>query len=402
MPDTAPPNASRNDFPVLRWEIFCAVVDNYGDIGVCWRLARQLAHDYGQQVRLWVDDLGAFSRLAPGLDSGRERQSLNGVTVHHWPRQGGPFAVPADLGQVVVEAFACPLPDEAEAAMARQSPPPVWLNLEYLSAEAWVEDCHRMVSRHPRLGLDKHFFFPGFTPRTGGLLRETGLIEARCRFQAPGGGERQDFLAAQGIDLAPGERLVNLFAYASPRLADLFQAINGHDAPPTRLLLLDRHAREAASAWSGEALSEGRPLRVGALTLHPLPFLPQDGFDRLLWSADLNLVRGEDSFVRAQWAARPFVWQIYPQDEEAHRIKLEAFLERYRAGLPTAAADALTGFWRAWNDAAPGDAGLAGAWAAFSTALPALAAHAEAWCDRLANQENLAAALVRFCANRLK
>ncbi len=38
-------------------DIFCAVVDNYGDIGVCWRLARQLAHEHGMTVRLWVDDL---------------------------------------------------------------------------------------------------------------------------------------------------------------------------------------------------------------------------------------------------------------------------------------------------------------------------------------------------------
>ena len=46
--------------PVRRtWDIFCSVVDNFGDIGVCWRLARRLSAGLGQQVRLWVDDLAA-------------------------------------------------------------------------------------------------------------------------------------------------------------------------------------------------------------------------------------------------------------------------------------------------------------------------------------------------------
>ena len=44
----------------LAWDIFCTVIDNYGDIGICWRLARQLRVDDGQRVRLWVDDLTSF------------------------------------------------------------------------------------------------------------------------------------------------------------------------------------------------------------------------------------------------------------------------------------------------------------------------------------------------------
>ena len=27
----------------LLWDIFCQVIDNHGDVGVCWRLARELA-----------------------------------------------------------------------------------------------------------------------------------------------------------------------------------------------------------------------------------------------------------------------------------------------------------------------------------------------------------------------
>ena len=51
-----------------QWDVFCAVVDNYGDIGVCWRLSRQLAAEHGIAVRLWVDDLKPFARLCPAVD----------------------------------------------------------------------------------------------------------------------------------------------------------------------------------------------------------------------------------------------------------------------------------------------------------------------------------------------
>ena len=37
------------------WDVFCRVVDNYGDAAVCWRLARQLADEHGARVRLWID-----------------------------------------------------------------------------------------------------------------------------------------------------------------------------------------------------------------------------------------------------------------------------------------------------------------------------------------------------------
>jgi uncharacterized repeat protein (TIGR03837 family) len=110
-------------------------------------------------------------------------------------------------------------------------------------------------------------------------------------------------------------------------------------------------------------------------------------------------VRGEDSFVRAQWAAHPFVWQIYPQADEAHRDKLEAFLARYSAGLPQATADALAQFWRAWNDCADHGTTPAAAWPAFADALPALAAHARAWCEAQAALPDLADRLTKFCSH---
>ena len=161
--------------------IFCKVVDNYGDIGICWRLARQLSGEHGVAVTLWVDDLASFQRICPAIDVAAEAQQVSGVTVRHWRGQDGVFA-PADIADIVIEFFACDIPPGYIAAMAQCAPQPVWLNLEGLTAEEWVEGCHALTS--PRHGMIKHFFFPGFTHKTGGLLREAALDERRLAFQA--------------------------------------------------------------------------------------------------------------------------------------------------------------------------------------------------------------------------
>lgn len=140
-----------------RCDIFCAVVDNFGDIGVCWRLARQLVAEHGYAIRLWVDDLASFARICPQIDPTAPVQSVAGVEVQRWDRTFAGGVTPAD---VVVEAFACALPECYVAAMAACPARPVWINLEYLSAEPWVDGCHAMASPHPRLPLVKHFFFP--------------------------------------------------------------------------------------------------------------------------------------------------------------------------------------------------------------------------------------------------
>lgn len=142
-------------------DIFCAVIDNFGDIGVCWRLARQLAGEHGWQVRLFVDDLKAFHALCPAVDPTLDRQSAAGVMIEHWhaPSHAGDTLQIAD---VVIEAFGCELPAVYVSAMARREKKPVWMNLEYLSAEDWVADFHLRPSPHPRYALDKTFFSPAW------------------------------------------------------------------------------------------------------------------------------------------------------------------------------------------------------------------------------------------------
>jgi uncharacterized repeat protein (TIGR03837 family) len=367
-------------------DLYCRVVDNYGDIGVCWRLARQLAAEHGLAVRLWVDDLASFRRICAAVDTGAQVQRLHGVTVCRW----NDAAAGRDVADVVIEAFGCELPAATLAAMTSRPTAPVWINLEYLSAEAWVSGCHGLPSPHPQLPLTKHFFFPGFSAGTGGLLEEAGLEQRRAAFAADPA-RQSAFLAGIGVHPVPGDCLVSLFCYPDAPVAALLDVLC-NDGRPTVLLAPEGVAGAALAAWAGRAFEPGDLVRRGSLTLQAVPFLDQPDYDRLLWCCDLNIVRGEDSMVRAQWAGKPFVWHIYPQQEEAHRIKLDAFLDRYTEAMPAPAAVACRAAWHAWN----GDGDLRRRWPAFRAALPALEAHMAGWCERLRAQGDLAGNLLAF------
>jgi uncharacterized repeat protein (TIGR03837 family) len=372
-------------FP-LTLDLFCRVVDNYGDIGVCWRLARQLAGEHGVAVRLWVDDLASFRRICSAVDVAVEEQHLQGVTVRRWHEA---MAIQG-VADAVVEAFGCELPAAYLAAMAARTTAPVWINLEYLSAEHWVAGCHGLPSPHPQLRLTKYFFFPGFAAGTGGLLQEAGLAARRAAFAADPA-RQAAFLASLGVHPAPGVCLVSLFCYPAAPVAALLDALRD-DPRPSLMLAPESVAAAALAGWAGRPLRQGELVRQGSLTLQAVPFLDQTDYDYLLWCCDLNFVRGEDSMVRAQWAQKSFVWHIYPQQEEAHRIKLDAFLARFVDGLTPDAANAYRAMSHAWN----GDGDLRASWPAFRNALPALQAHMPGWCERLRVHGDLAGNLLAF------
>ncbi|AYC35093.1 elongation factor P maturation arginine rhamnosyltransferase EarP [Pseudomonas cavernae] len=372
------------------WDIFCSVVDNYGDIGVTWRLARQLVAEYGQTVRLWVDDLRAFVRLCPEADAAADSQWRQGVEVRVWH----PDWQAVEPAQVVIEAFACHLPPAYIAAMAAK-PKVLWLNLEYLSAEDWVGGCHGLPSPQGN-GLQKFFFFPGFTGDTGGLLRESDLLARRQAFQADQAAQAA-FLFGLGVQRQPGAQLISLFAYENPGLASWLDALAA-GAASIQLLVPQGRILGDLQAWLGiEDMAVGGSWRRGNLQVHLLPFVRQEDYDLLLWCCDANIVRGEDSFVRAQWAGRPLLWHIYEQDEQVHWDKLNAFLSLYRQGLSPAADAALSGLWRAWN---AGER-IGESWSACLEAWPEVAEHAERWCLQQASRPDLAAALVLFYRNWL-
>ncbi|WP_157538869.1 elongation factor P maturation arginine rhamnosyltransferase EarP [Hydrogenophaga flava] len=319
----------------MQWDIFCRVIDNLGDIGVCWRLCAGLAARQ-QRVRLWIDVPDDLDWMVPGAREGH----IHGVEVIHWtePLQAACAGTTAD---VWIEAFGCDPAheclDELALRVQQGAAAPVWLNLEYMSAEAYVERCHRLPSpimTGPLQGLTKWFFYPGFTPRTGGLLREADLPARQAAFDAAA------WLASQSLPVS-GLPRASLFCYEPPALRAVLQEA-GAQAPSDWLVTTGR----AADAVAAE---RGRGLDTGQARLHTVQRLTQHDYDHLLWSCDLNFVRGEDSLVRALWTGKPFVWHIYPQHDNAHHAKLEAFLDWLEA------PPSLRDFHRAWNGiTAPG------------------------------------------------
>lgn len=367
------------------WDIFCRVIDNYGDIGVGWRLSVGLAAR-GERVRFWVDDPSALAWMAP--------DGAPNVEVRHWT---APIET-QDLapGDILLETFGCEIDPEFIASYAgwtrARSQKGLWINLEYLSAEGYAERNHGLpspVMSGPGAGLYKYFFYPGFTAATGGLLREPDLAERQARF------DRADWLQQRSIDWR-GERLVSLFCYEPAALADLLdQLATGPQA--TRLLVTAGRATTAVSACILD--KDGlQPLwnERAQLLICYLPPLTQYDYDHLLWACDLNFVRGEDSLVRALWASKPFVWQIYPQHDDAHHRKLEAFLGMLDA------PPSLRAIHRVWN----GVNGRTDRKASQQTQLPALAL--ESWQQvvtsagqQLRQQDDLVTQIMRFALKNL-
>lgn len=302
------------------WDIFCRVIDNYGDIGVCWRLAVGLA-GRGERVRLWVDDASALRWMAP--------EGAPGVEVRSWtqPLQTDGLTP----GDILVEAFGCEIAPEFIAIYAERISAkglkPVWINLEYLTAEGFAERSHGLpspVMSGPGAGLIKHFFYPGFSAATGGLLREPDLAERQARF------DRVAWLQQWGMEFR-GERLISLFCYEPPALGELLDQL-ACGPQPTRLMVTAGRATAVVSACIENKNSSQPSWNINStLSFSFISALTQRDFDHLLWACDLNFVRGEDSLVRALWANKPFVWQIYPQHDDAHHGKLEALLDRLNA-----------------------------------------------------------------------
>jgi len=369
--------------------LFCRVVDNFGDIGVCWRLASQLQREHAIDVTLWVDDLPSFHRICSAIDQELDMQYVQGVVVRGWHEDFGIIA-PSEVADVVIEAFACDLPPAYLAAMAARERKPVWLNLEYLSAESWVEGCHAMASPHPSLPLTKYFFFPGFSSATGGLLVERDLPIRREKFQSDLSAGHT-FLAELGICVPQDACKVSLFCYSTAPVASLLSAMQGADGPVV-FFVPEGVATTAVEAFLKRPATAGACVTQDALTLHVLPFIDQPDYDKLLWACDLNFVRGEDSFVRAQLAARPFVWHIYPQEDDAHRKKLEDFLQRYTQGMNDETVRMIAAMWHAWN----GMEHFSGQWRSLRSAMPELSSHAIAWSQQVLQNGDLATNLVQF------
>ncbi|PKG73741.1 elongation factor P maturation arginine rhamnosyltransferase EarP [Shewanella sp. GutCb] len=388
-----------------QWDIFCCVVDNYGDIGVTWRLAKQLTKEYQINITLWVDDLNSFSHILPPLDPSLNSQKHDGVRINLWSE---PLPVNYNAADVVIEAFACNLPNAVVQAMHAQheahkqdtSVPkaPVWLNLEYLSAESWVEGCHGLPSMQNN-GLKKYFYFPGFTGNTGGLICEKDTLDQRNVWQSNLDFRHQLFnkLGLNNID--DNDTVISVFSYETSALLRLCKLWMESDNRIHALIPKGRSLNSLQSLLpcAINDLNVGQQVVHGNLTIHILPMTDQQSYDQLLWSCDVNIVRGEDSFLRAQWAGKPFIWHIYPQEDDYHLVKLAAFMDSYCDNLSPQASNIYRSLNIAFNKEQADTA--AQEWQNLDLIQPEMSLHAQQWPIYILNDADLASRLVQFVKN---
>ena len=339
--------------PIVEILILCRVVDNYGDIGFVYRLARALSDlDGSLRLTLAVSDLDSFARMAPGIDPALPVQRYCGWDLLDW----NAAASCADWCRVhnprrILECFQCGRPDWLEDYLFGGGglPPACGLpagetahiiNLEYLTAEAWAEDFHLLKSGTRSASVKKVNFMPGFTPRTGGLLLERGFMDlladragtreqVRRQLAGQAGG-----LAGQSCLLDPSACTILVFSYEKDfaPLVRAFERFHAQGGKPAVCLAPGRGAASFRSAYT-ECAAAGAAGRTAdaPFPLVELPYLSQDRWDALLVSCDLAFVRGEESFARACLASRPFLWQAYRQEGGFQLVKVAALLERMRS-----------------------------------------------------------------------
>jgi uncharacterized repeat protein (TIGR03837 family) len=353
-----------------------------------------LVAEHGLKVRLWTDDLISFQKINPEINPRLPVQVSRGVEIRLWAESNTSIQ-PAD---VVIEAFGCELPEFYVAAMAKDGRKHAWVNLEYLSAEEWVDSHHALPSPHPSLPLVKYFFFPGFSSRSGGLLVEKDRMEYRTIFQTKSQIRTAFWQELRIPEPEKNEVRISLFCYQDNSAIKLFADWANSKIPIKCLIPAGVATKQISTFFGAHHQEKANFFKKGSLIVRVLPFLEQDKYDELLWACDFNFVRGEDSFVRAQCAGRPMVWQIYPQEAGAHWPKLRSFLDRYCADLPQSTRVELTKFFEAWNGSNTDFLDWNKLWKHRAI----LENNAQQWANRLIKKEDLTTKLVNFCNNKLK
>ena len=295
MPGTSP--------KPITCDVFVNIIDNFGDAGVAWRLASELAA-HGLRLRLITDDVKPFIFIAGA--SGKTPQTIESVTlITKKEIETAPNVIPAE---VVIETFACRLPETYEAAIRKLGLSCYRINLDYFSCETWAQDCNGLPSIDPETGHKKINYFPGLGIKNAPVIIESDYLNRKRAF------ELSDF-EARFKCRAP---FVSFFGYETANLDSVAKALNALSS--LTILLAPGRA------------SEGLCRKLHARTV-TLPYCAQKAFDERLWASDVNFVRGEDSCVRAVLAGRPFLWNIYPTEDFAHKRKLDAFLEAARSAF---------------------------------------------------------------------
>jgi len=314
-------------------DIFCHVIDNFGDAGVVYRFAKEFKKMNPQcKTRVFIDDLKTLHNIVPQIDVSEPVQHFEQITFIDSSSLSSQDVENLGVADILVEAFACYIPEPVMDVAAFKSK--LIINLEYLSAEDWVEGYHLKESLLNKGTAKKFFFMPGFTTSTGGVIINTTVAENRERLQATRLSVLKNLLEKH-IGSSPGDEENSLFGtvFSYERGFDNFLRDLTEIEKNVYLMIFGQKSHDSIRASlerAGINTDNAGYVRYKNLHIVYLPFLSQQSYDSLLCCCDFNLVRGEDSLVRAICAEKPFLWNAYLQENRYQRVKVDAFLKNFR------------------------------------------------------------------------
>lgn len=308
-------------------DIFCEIIDNFGDIGVVYRISKELKKIF-QNVRIRIvlnriEEFKAINKKVKDTDY-QEIDGLICVTEKYVKDNIKTFGV----SDVFIEAFGCNVPEEYVKQAKENSK--LWINLEYLSGEKWIEDFHLCQSLIDSKILKKIFFMPGFSEKSGGVIIDSGFLE-RMKY---GKENRDEVFKKYFKDLDLKDKFIGTVFSYEKNFENLLETLKNYEKE-TVLLLMGEKTQKSFSEILKKNLTEdyGNIVKYGKITMVYSGFFSQEEYEEIISASDFNFTRGEDSFVRGIVLGKPFMWHIYLQEEKAHMDKIKAFTERFKESI---------------------------------------------------------------------
>lgn len=308
-------------------DIFCEIIDNFGDIGVVYRISKELKNLYqNARIRIVLNRLEEF-RVINKKVRDTEYQEIDGLicTTFDYVKKNAESFDTADL---FIEAFGCDVPEEYIDIAKEKSK--LWINLEYLSGEKWIEDFHLQQSLINSKTLKKIFFMPGFSEKSGGVIIDSGFLQRK----EYGKNHKKEILKKYYPDTDFENKLTGTVFSYEKNFENLLETLSKQEKE-TVLILMGEKTQKSFSEILQKKLTEnfGKTGKYGKIIMLNSDFLSQEEYEEVISVVDFNFTRGEDSFVRSILLGKPFMWHIYLQEEKAHMDKIRAFNDRFKESI---------------------------------------------------------------------
>lgn len=318
--------------------ILCKVVDNFGDIGVVYRLARALSEsDEKLHIRLVISNLESFSAMAEQINPAKPYQIFRNWEIFDWNNRDICSKAFTDFPpSVILECFQCGRPDWLEEILFDKNNRKYFhiINIDYLTAEEYADDFHKLKSGTRSFFVKKTNFMPGFTSKTGGLILDSSFMKSLS--------------AGNEYRRMHKEFSVLIFSYER-NFDHVFQALAEFQSH-TRLTIPDFTVHIYAAAGKSLPFVKNSWIKAGnGLKFTELPFLPQEEWDSLMCRMNFNFIRGEDSLSRACLSGIPFIWQAYIQEDNYQLVKTDALLKRIEFFMTPEHSEILRRYWQNYN-----------------------------------------------------